>query len=344
MTSKESSNQWNLVHIFTTEELNNKEKVQVCNGEECENLACVQYVNVDDETNEWFGCIDCQDLHFDGWPTDMTEFAITSMTHMTDEHRITMLTKCCSIGTQLPKLLPKLPTPPTPPTIDVQAHDEWQKKLKDAEDEVTTLTQNLEDLSQEHETLRGEKEEAQSNAKELKTRLTELEQSIKAESKTKEVDQSRDALKMKPKQGQKNPPVTGIEGVEQQKEEIPPPKRQRSKSPINEVDNCTADVSVNTMTGAACSSNGGDGNVLEPTFEIQNDDREEEGFDIQKDDGDITMLTKCCSIGTQLPKLLPTPPTPPTPPIPPTPPTPPVSPVLTERPSLGDNRLRVEYC
>ncbi len=104
---EEGEEQWDLVHVFTAEELkcNDQEKVQSCMTKNCPLLACVTYRSSLDADNKdlWHSCIDCQEKDFGGWPEELKEIPIT---FMSQEHKDMIVEMCTA---QYSPEMPKLP-------------------------------------------------------------------------------------------------------------------------------------------------------------------------------------------------------------------------------------------
>ena len=83
---------WDLIKIISEESFT-KDPIK-CGTEDCQRPACVLYASSTDSKDQperWYGCLDCQDTEFGGWPETPPEFPVT---YLTAQHKRAMIRHC----------------------------------------------------------------------------------------------------------------------------------------------------------------------------------------------------------------------------------------------------------
>ena len=95
--------QWDCVAIFTKEAILQRKPIR-CKMEGCNVTACVSYSCVQDPTNIFHYCVDCQRQDFGGWPETLEEFPVK---YITEDHRKVIEKECSRDGSHdLPSFIP----------------------------------------------------------------------------------------------------------------------------------------------------------------------------------------------------------------------------------------------
>lgn len=95
--------QWDCIAIFTKEAILQRKPTR-CKMEGCNVTACVSYSCVQDPTNIFHYCVDCQRQDFGGWPETLEEFPIK---YITEDHRKVIEKECSKDGShELPAFVP----------------------------------------------------------------------------------------------------------------------------------------------------------------------------------------------------------------------------------------------
>lgn len=105
---EEGDEQWDLLKVFSEENLTNDPVM--CDGEKCEQAACVRYANAAVATDRWSGCLDCQFSEFGGWPETLEEFPV-HYRYLTAQHRQAIIQHCSknNKAQEWPTFLPETP-------------------------------------------------------------------------------------------------------------------------------------------------------------------------------------------------------------------------------------------
>eukprot|EP00984_Skeletonema_dohrnii_P012621 scaffold5138_cov148-Skeletonema_dohrnii-CCMP3373.AAC.4 len=86
----EGEEKWGLIEVIAVKDLK-KKKPERCLGEDCTLAACTVWAPIaDSDGKRWFGCIDCMEDYFGGWPSS----DVMPVKDLAEEHRALIAKKC----------------------------------------------------------------------------------------------------------------------------------------------------------------------------------------------------------------------------------------------------------
>jgi len=122
----EGEEEWDLIEVIAVKDLK-KKKPKRCQEEGCTSAACSVWASNLAPDDEWYGCIDCMENYYEGWPSS-DEMPVK---HLTEEHRKLLAEKCSERENppmpDLPTTMPLLATAGGNDAANIKARIDGQR-------------------------------------------------------------------------------------------------------------------------------------------------------------------------------------------------------------------------
>jgi len=119
--AEEEDEVWDLKMVLTASDISQKNPI-MCSTDNCPLVACGAWVSNLKPSDPWYTCLDCQEMDFGGWPDELWELPIKTMSQM---HKDTITKHCTRLESPS---MPDLPEPkPSSPSKNIATAIEASK-------------------------------------------------------------------------------------------------------------------------------------------------------------------------------------------------------------------------